>query len=175
MLLAGNFLIPNATFIAELVAFLLILGILAKYILPWLNKLMSERQAEIASALENAAIARKTKEDIEAERAGILQQAHLQARKILEQANQLSEKIKSDAVLQGQKEHERLLKQAEADVALSFQQALKDARVQIGELAIQVAEKILIEELDNKRQQELIDRAVSAIANPPTDQSRSSR
>jgi len=34
VLAAGNFLVPNATFIAELIAFLIILFILGRYVLP---------------------------------------------------------------------------------------------------------------------------------------------
>ena len=42
-------LIPNFTFVLELVAFLLVLGFLAKYVLPPLRKVMNER-AEPTSA-----------------------------------------------------------------------------------------------------------------------------
>jgi hypothetical protein len=34
----SNFLVPDGTFIAEIIAFLIILGIIAKYILPPLNQ-----------------------------------------------------------------------------------------------------------------------------------------
>ena len=37
-LAASNFLIPNATFFVELIAFILILVILARYVLPPVNK-----------------------------------------------------------------------------------------------------------------------------------------
>ena len=46
----SNFLIPNATFIAELVAFVIILWIIAKYILPPIRKAMTDRQAMITQA-----------------------------------------------------------------------------------------------------------------------------
>ena len=38
MLATSNFLVPNATFVVELVAFLLTLAVLAKYVLPVINK-----------------------------------------------------------------------------------------------------------------------------------------
>ena len=40
----SNFLIPNATFIAELVAFAILLWLLNKYVLPPLTKAMTDRQ-----------------------------------------------------------------------------------------------------------------------------------
>ena len=51
---SSNFLVPNATFIVELVAFLVVLGVLAKYILPYISKPMEERQATIRQALTDA-------------------------------------------------------------------------------------------------------------------------
>ena len=46
----GNFLVPNATFIAEFIAFLLILFILARYVYPVIRKPIEARQALIAQA-----------------------------------------------------------------------------------------------------------------------------
>ena len=41
----SNFLIPNGTFIVELVAFIIVLGVVARYILPPVNKMPSEGAA----------------------------------------------------------------------------------------------------------------------------------
>jgi F-type H+-transporting ATPase subunit b len=54
MTASSNFLIPNATLIVEVVAFLIVLGFLAKYVLPVLNKTLGERQQQIGAALEAA-------------------------------------------------------------------------------------------------------------------------
>src|SRR3954463_13847698 len=64
---SGNFLVPDATFIAELIAFLIILGILGKYVLPPIQKAMRERQELIRKQVEDSEEA-KTKL-AEAERA----------------------------------------------------------------------------------------------------------
>jgi F-type H+-transporting ATPase subunit b len=45
--LASNFLVPNATFIAEVIAFIVIIWVLAKYIIPPINKAMADRQEAI--------------------------------------------------------------------------------------------------------------------------------
>ena len=47
MPLAANFLVPNATFIAEVIAFAVIIWVLAKYVIPPINKAMSDRQDAI--------------------------------------------------------------------------------------------------------------------------------
>ena len=60
MFLATNFLVPNATFVVELIAFLLVLGMLDRYVLPPLNKAIEARQGVIRQSLEDAETA-KTK------------------------------------------------------------------------------------------------------------------
>jgi len=42
-LAAGNFLVPNGTFIAELLAFLIVLGVLWRYVVPPVSKAMNDR------------------------------------------------------------------------------------------------------------------------------------
>ena len=50
----NNFLVPNATFFAELVAFLIILGILWKYVLPPITRALDDRQEMIRKQAEEA-------------------------------------------------------------------------------------------------------------------------
>ena len=47
MPLASNFLVPNGTFVVELVAFAIIVCLLGKYVIPPINKAMTDRQNAI--------------------------------------------------------------------------------------------------------------------------------
>ena len=47
----GNFLIPNGTFVVELVIFLVVLGVIAKWILPPLQEVSETRQSRIDTAV----------------------------------------------------------------------------------------------------------------------------
>ena len=53
----GNFLIPDATFLAEIVAFILILAVMWKYVVPPLQKNLAARQDVIRQQLEDARLA----------------------------------------------------------------------------------------------------------------------
>ena len=55
---SGNFLIPNGTFVVELVIFLVVLGVVAKWILPPLQNVSEARRVRIRTALEEAEQAR---------------------------------------------------------------------------------------------------------------------
>jgi len=54
----GNFLIPNGTFVVELVIFLVVLGVIAKWILPPLRDVVDTRRERVATALAKAEQAR---------------------------------------------------------------------------------------------------------------------
>ena len=62
-LAASNFLVPNATFVVELIAFLLVLGALRRWVMPPLQKSMNERQRTIDEALTNAEQAKRRADD----------------------------------------------------------------------------------------------------------------
>ncbi len=77
--LSSNFLVPNGTFIVELIAFIAIVVLLGKFVIPPINRAMSSRQdairaqfTELEKATQDAASA---KDDLEAQIASARQEA----------------------------------------------------------------------------------------------------
>ena len=52
--LASNFLVPNGTFLVELLAFAILVWIFGKYLIPPINKAMTARQEAIRSRVRRA-------------------------------------------------------------------------------------------------------------------------
>jgi F-type H+-transporting ATPase subunit b len=159
----SNFLVPDGTFIAELIAFLIILGIIAKWILPPLNKAMQARQEEIRSSLEAADEAKTEADETRAQRQGIIDEARQQAREIVAQANRAADQVRADGQARGQQEYERLVASADAEIALARQRALDEITSRIGALVLSVARQVIEREIDAQRHRALIDEAVSAL------------
>src|SRR5216684_6081834 len=88
---APIFLVPNGTLIVELVIFIVVLGIVARVILPPLQKAVSERQERIRSGLETGEEGRAEAERLERERRATLDEARTEARGILEVAQREAE------------------------------------------------------------------------------------
>ena len=80
MLASSNFLVPNATFFVELVAFLIVLFVLGEYVLPYINEPMEQRQATIRQALEDAEEAKRRAAEAEEEYKRAISEARAQAR-----------------------------------------------------------------------------------------------
>ena len=164
MLLASNFLVPNATFIVELIAFLVILFAVGRYALPPLNKALKERQDTIRSELQAADRAKADAAAADDERRAALEQARQQAREIVEQAHRSAERVAAETQARGQSEYERLVTSAEADANLARQRALEEAAQRLGELVVEVVERIIGREMDAAAHRDLIDEAVDALA-----------
>jgi len=159
----SNFLVPDGTFVAEFIAFLVIVGIIAKFVLPPLNKAMEARQEEIRTSLDAADAARAEADETRAQRQGILDEARQHAREIIAQANKSAEGVAVQADERGQQEYDRLLRAAETEIALARQRAVDEVSTQLGALALSVATQIIRREIDATSHRDLIDEAVAAL------------
>ena len=163
MMASSNFLVPNATLIVEIVAFLIVLGFLWRYVLPPVNRALEERQRQIQSALEAAEAARNEADETRAQRQRILDEARQQARDIVAQANKTAQRVVSEAEERGQREHDRLVASASGEIAAARQRAVKDVSTQLGALVLSVARQVIGREIDPERHRALIDEAVEAL------------
>ncbi|HLX88361.1 MAG TPA: F0F1 ATP synthase subunit B [Acidimicrobiales bacterium] len=157
------FLIPNATLIVEVVAFLVVLGFLSRYVLPRVNQAMSDRQDQIRQSLEAAEQAKAEADETRAERQGILEEARQQARQIVTQANTSAERVRAEAAERGQQEYERLVASAESEIALARQRAIEEVSGRVAGLVMSVAEQVIGREVDAEAHRALIDEAVAAL------------
>ena len=160
---AGIFLLPNATFFVELFVLLVILFLTTKYIVPPINKAMTKRQVEIRSSLEAAEAARTDAAAADDERRAVLDEARVQARDIVTQANAVADTVRAEMHDKGQAEYDRIVGSAEAEVALARQRAIDDAASQLGTIVMGVVERVIGREVDMKVHQDLVDESVSAL------------
>lgn len=162
----SNFLIPNGTFIVELICFVLVLGFAARYILPPLNNALRARQERIRSELEAADEARAEAAAADEARRSELEAARQQAREIVAQANRTAEAVVAEAGGKAQEEKDRILASAEAEVRLARQRALEEAAARLGDLVMEVVGRVIGREVDAQAHRDLIDEAVAALSEP---------
>ena len=163
MLTSSIFLLPNGTFFVELAIFLVIIGLIAKYILPPLNRAMEQRQEHIRGSLEAADAARADAAAADDERRAALDEARKQAREIVAQANRTADQVKAEMGGRGQVEYDRIVANAEGEVALARRRAVEEASERMGELVLEVVERIIGREVDAATHRDLIDEAVAAL------------
>jgi F-type H+-transporting ATPase subunit b len=144
---SSNFLVPNATFIAELVAFVLILGIVAKYIVPPVQKMMQERQTIIAKQIDDAEATKVALAEAKAEYQRALAEARTQAGQIRENARAEAQNSIEELKARAQEESARIIARGEELLANQRGAIVRELRGEIGSLAVELSEKIVNERL----------------------------
>lgn len=147
-----------------LIAFGVVFFVLAKYGWPVITKMIDSRKQYIDESLENARKANERLAQLQEETAQMLKQAQEQQSKILAEAvemrNQIVEKAKTEATNEGQK----LLQEAKQQIAQEKESAIRDIRREVGVLSVEIAEKVLRQNLQNDNDQmAMIDRMLDEI------------
>ena len=163
MPIASNFLVPNGTFIVVLIAFILVVTVISKFVLPPLNAALTERQGQIRGELEAADKAKADAEEADAERRAALEQARALARDIVSQAQTTADQIVTTATAEGQAIHDRIVASAEAEVVVARQAAVEEVTARVGEIVLAAAERVVGREIQASDHQDLIDEAIAAV------------
>ena len=157
--LESNFLVPNATFFVELAAFIVLFWLLARYVIPPINRAMTARQdairKEFAELDEAKAEAKGAEEEFKAQ----IADARKEAARIREEAREQGSAIIAEMREQAQTEANRIVEHAHVQITAERQHALTTLRAEVGALATSLAERIVGESLqDDERSSRVVDR-----------------
>ncbi len=162
--LASNFLVPNGTFFVELIAFGIIVWILAKFVIPPINRAMTARQDAIREQFAELDDAKDDAHKAEEEFKALIADARHEAAKIREDAREQGAQIVSEARDQAQSEAARIVEHGHAQVRAERQQAVASLRAEVGTLAIDLAGRIVGESLeDDQRSTRVVDRFLADV------------
>src|SRR4051794_37330446 len=172
--MASNFLVPNATFFVELAAFAIMFWILAKYVIPPINKAMTARQEAIRQEFAEADEAKQRANDAEAQFKAQIADARKEAARIREEAHEQGNQIIEEAKQQAHTEQQRIREQAQAQIQAERQQALTSLRAEVGTLATSLAGRIVGESLeDDDRSSRVVDRFLADLESLETSKTAS--
>ena len=154
----------NGTVIVELLTFLLMLAVLARYVYPEVVKVAESRQRAIAEQLR---LAEQAKTDAEArlkEAQAQLEDARKTGQQVVDSANRSAEQARQDLRQKAEEEASRIAESARKDIEVERERALQSARVELAGLVVVATEKVIGETLDEPRHRKLIERAIEEIA-----------
>jgi F-type H+-transporting ATPase subunit b len=161
----GNlFLIPNATFIVELVIFLLVLGVLWRYAVPPVKRAMDERQEMVRRQIEESQQASKRLTEAEERYSQALAEARVEAAKIRETARADAQDLKDEMRQQTEQEVARIRERGEEQLAHQRDQIVREMRGELGKLAVTLAGRIVGESVkDDARRAGTVDRFLDEL------------
>ncbi len=161
---ASNFLVPNGTLIAQLIAFLIVLGVLWRYVVPPVSKAMSDRQAMIKAQLDEGRQASERLQQAEADYRKAMDEARTTAATIRDQARADAAGIREEMLQQAIQERDRILESGREQLVHERDALARELRASVGELAVQLASRILQESLaDEARQRGTVDRFLAEL------------
>jgi len=138
----------NATLIAQIINFLILVYILKRFVFGRVMQMMADRQARIANSLETADRERAAAEELKREYQEQLAVARTQAQAIVDKATKLAEQTKEEIMQEARAEHARLLREAQEEIAREREKAVAELRSEVVALSIAAAGKIIGHSLD---------------------------
>src|SRR5580693_1737591 len=137
-----------------LLAFLIVLFILGKFAWPAIIKGLKEREASITDSLATAERVKAEMAQLKSENEALLAKAREERAQMLREARDTKDKIINEAKEQAKAEAGKIIVDARVAIEQQKMAAITEVKNQIGNLVVEVSEKILRRELENKPEQE---------------------
>lgn len=142
--------------ILQIVAFLILVWLLGKFVYPWLMKSVDERQANIEEAAKAAKQAQESAADSEAETAQLLAQARKESAEIVATAKLEAAEIASNSEAKAKSTAEKIVADAHDQISKDIDKARRELHDETLELIALATEKIVRKKLDSKADAALI-------------------
>jgi F-type H+-transporting ATPase subunit b len=150
--------------IVGLVAFLILFFFTWKWILPRFRQLLDERQAKIQGEMERAEAERREAEKLQEEYRKQLDGAREEANTIIEEARATAEQLRRDLQAKAEEEAQATVTRAQDEIRAERDRAFQELRAQIGSIAVELAERVVGQSLDEAAHQRLIDEFIDEVA-----------
>jgi F-type H+-transporting ATPase subunit b len=154
----------NGTVIVELITFLIMLAILARYVYPEIVKLAEARQKAIAEQLNQAEQARAEAEQRLKDAASSLDDARKTAQSVIDAATKSGEQLRTELRQKAEEESKRTVEAARKEIEAERERAVQSVRSEVANLVVAATEKVIGETLDDTKHRQLIDKAIQEVA-----------
>ncbi len=154
----------NGTAIVELITFLAMMAILARWVYPEVVRLAEARQRAIAEQLKEAERARAESEAKLKEAEVKLTDARKTAQSVVDAANKSGEQLRQELRQKAEEEAKRTLESARKEIEAERERAIRSVRDEVAGLVVAATEKVIGETLDMTRHKQLIDKAIQEVA-----------
>jgi len=145
-------------FFWQAVLFIALVLLLKKFAWKPILNSVNDREEGIKKALDSAEKAKREMENLQADNQKLLQEARMERESMLKDARDLKNKMIEDAKGEAQDQANKIIEQAQAAIESEKKAAIAELKTQVASLSIDIAEKVVREELSNKdKQLKLVD------------------
>ncbi|MES2445545.1 MAG: F0F1 ATP synthase subunit B [Bacteroidota bacterium] len=153
-----DLLIPEVGLVVfQTIAFLLLMFVLTKFAWKPVLAAIKERENSIDDALNKAELAKQEMARLTSQNEELMKQARAERDEILKEAKILKDSIVNEAKTSAQTEGAKLIEKARIEIENQKKAALAELKGQVSALSLDIAERVLRSQLDDKaKQQDLV-------------------
>lgn len=145
---------PESLIFWSVIIFAILLFLLAKYAWKPILSAVKTREDSINKALHAAEEAKKQMANLKADNDRLIAQAKAERDNLLKEAKDLKDQIIAQAKEEAQKQGDKMLSQAKQAIENEKKSALAELKNQVAGLSLEIAEKVMRNELSDKGKQE---------------------
>jgi F-type H+-transporting ATPase subunit b len=150
--------------IVGLVAFGILFLFMWKWVLPRFKQVLEERRKSIQGEMEQAEQTRveadKRLDDYKEQLAG----AREESNRIIEEARQTADQLRRDLQAKAEEESQATVARAQEEIRAERDRVFQELRQQVGEVAVELAGRVVGAELDKAAHERLIDEYIDEVA-----------
>lgn len=140
-------------FFWQAVLFIALVFLLKKFAWKPILDSVNSREEGIKNALDSAEKAKLEMQNLRSDNEKLLKEARLERETMLKEARELKAKMIEDAKTEAKVEANKLVVAAQASIETEKKAAIAELKSQVASLSIEIAEKVVREELSNKEKQ----------------------
>lgn len=145
-------------FVKQTILFLLLIFLMVKFAWKPIMSALNEREEGIQGALDAAENAKRDMQNLQADNEKLLKEARAERESMLKDARDMKTKMIDDAKVEAKEAADKMVRQAQAAIEAERKSAIADLKGQVAALSVEIAEKVVKNELSNKgKQLELVD------------------
>jgi F-type H+-transporting ATPase subunit b len=154
--------------LAELIfgglAFVIVFIALWKFAFPQLNQMLDARTAKIQGDLERAESAKVEADTVLADYRAQLAGARDESNRIIEDSRKTADQLRRDLQAKAEQEAASTVARAQEEIRAERDRVFTDLRAQVGEIAVELAGRVVGQSLDSKTHEKLIDDYIEQVA-----------
>ncbi|MGB6267802.1 MAG: F0F1 ATP synthase subunit B [Olleya sp.] len=145
-------------FVVQTILLLLLIFLMVKFAWKPIMNSLNEREEGIQGALDAAEKAKLEMQNLQADNANLLKEARAEREEMLKEARELKNKMIDDAKTEAQTQANNMIAQAQAAIESEKKTAMAELKSHVAGLSLEIAEKVVRQELSNKdKQLELVE------------------
>ncbi|WP_314370012.1 F0F1 ATP synthase subunit B [uncultured Streptococcus sp.] len=144
-------------------SFLLLIFLVKKFAWGNITSILDARAEKITNDIDEAESARKKAEELAAKREAELAGSRQEATTILETAKETAEKNKAHILSEANQEALRLKEKAQLEISQNKEEAMNSIKGDVADLTVNLAGKLLSQQLDSEGHRQLIDRYLNEL------------